>query len=560
MKKFVFLVFFIFVFLDNFSQKNKIKEIDYLYEKYNGNTPGCAIGVIKNGKLIYTKGYGSACLDYKNPITADTKFLIGSITKQFTGACIAMLITENKIKINDDIRKYISEFPFYGDTIRISHLLYHTSGIKDYGITMQMAGINLDDHYQDYNDLLSLILNQSNTVFKPGEKYLYSNSNYTLLGEIVHRVSGQRIEKYAKDKIFKPLGMSNTHYWVNAKEIISNRAYGYQSLGNNNYEMYQPFWIPYSSGNICSTVNDLGKWSNFIISQYQKQTDFIKIFTQIGSTNNGNSTEYAFGINISYYRGLKTFEHGGALMGYKSEIVIYPDQDFSIIVLGNLADSKTYSPGIAEYYLKNFFTSGESYKKPVPKEIHAGVNDIIRLDTSILKIYDNYYELGDGYVFEVKSEKTGLNVWQSWDNETFKLYPINDSSFIDSTCVVRFDFYKISKGLANRLNVTFDGRTSTSVIMYYNQVNDSVIQDMCGFYFNSDIKTIYHFEKKLGDLYVKIGDNVPVKVIVVNENLLSFYGFEAILKRDNKRTIIGMEVTNQQFSRNNVFKKLTTKL
>ena len=104
------------------------------------------------------------------------------------------------------------------------------------------------------------------------------------------------------------------------------------------------------------------------------------------------------------------------------------------------------------------------------------------------------------------------------------------------------------------------GRTSTSVRMFYNNINDAIVSDICGFYFNSDIKTLYYFEKKLGDLYVKIGDNVPVKVIVVNENLLSFYGFEAILKRDNKQRIIGMEVTNQQFSRNNVFKKLTCKL
>lgn len=543
-----------------YSNENKVKEIDKLFDKYNKNTPGCAITIFKDGKCVFMKGYGSAYLETQSPIMPDTKFLIGSVTKQFTGACIAMLIVEKKVKMDDDIRKYIPEFPYYGDTVRISHLLYHTSGIKDYGITMLMKGIKLDDFYQDYDDLINLILNQSNVIFKPGEQFMYSNSNYTLLGEIIYRVTGQRIEQFANERIFKPLGMKDTHYWTSPKEIIINRAAGYQSLGNNEFELYQPLWIPYGSGNICSTANDLSKWCSFILEQYRNQTEFIKVFTQIGHTNNGHSTEYACGVNVSTYRGLKTFEHSGALLGYKSEIVMYPNQNFAIIVLGNVDNLKTYSPFLAELYLKDNFQTGESYKIPKPKKITVSLKDTISLSNATLSIYNNYYELGDGYVFEVKAVSEGLKVWESWDNKMYKLYPVSDSSFIDNTSVVKFDFYKINKGMADRLDVTFNGKTSTAVRMYYKKVDKSIILDICGLYFNKDIKTLYQFEEKSGDLYVRISDNVPVKAIVVNENLLSFGGFEAILKRDKTNKIYEMEITNQQFSRHNVFKKLTCNL
>jgi len=157
MKKIVILSLLFFTTYIVFSQNEKIESVDKLFEKYNENAPGCAIGVVKNRELIYQKGFGSANLDYKIPNNEHTNFMIGSLTKQFTGACIAILMTENKLNLDDDIRKYLPEFPFYGDTLRVSNLLYHTSGIKNYEIAMDMSGIGFNEIYDDYDHLLHLI-------------------------------------------------------------------------------------------------------------------------------------------------------------------------------------------------------------------------------------------------------------------------------------------------------------------------------------------------------------------------------------------------------------------
>lgn len=162
------------------AQETKIETIEKLCEKYNNNTPGCAIGVVKDGKIIYQKGFGLSCLDYSVPNDINTKFFIGSITKQFTGACIAYLITENKVNSNDDIRKYIPEFPFYGDTIKVKNLLHHTSGIKNYEVAMDLSGIGFENYFNNFDYLLKLIAKQNNLDFKPNTKFSYSNSNYTL--------------------------------------------------------------------------------------------------------------------------------------------------------------------------------------------------------------------------------------------------------------------------------------------------------------------------------------------------------------------------------------------
>lgn len=560
MKKNIILTLLIFMTNIVFSQSEMIESVEKLFEKYSENTPGCAIGVVKNGELIYQKGFGSANLDYLIPNNKHSKFMIGSLTKQFTGACIAILMAENKLNLDDDIRKYLPEFPFYNDTIRVSNLLYHTSGIKNYEIAMDMSGIGFNEIYDDYDHLLQLIYNQSSLVFKPGTKYSYSNSNYTLLGEIVCSITEQKLEEFAKHKIFEPLGMQNTFYWITSNKIVKDRATGYSSLDNGVYEINQPLWIPYGSGNIISNVIDLSKWCSFLTEQYQKQTDFIKIFTQTGCTSNGNKTNYAFGIKILDYRGLKMFGHSGRLHGFKSRIIIFPENDFSVIALGNFSDiwTTTASYLLADYYLKNQFTNGNDFTIPQIHQINAKPEEITILDAKTLKRYENYYEFGDGYMIEIKPTEHGLNIWESWSNSEYKVYPINDSSFIDSTAVVRFDFYSIKNDKSNRLDIIFNGDKSTAALSFVESVDISFHKQFTGFYFNKNLNIVYHFYLDKETLMVRVGSKIPMRVLVVNKDLLSFMGYEAIIKRDDKEAIIGFEFTNQQSSRNNIFKKIAS--
>jgi len=398
-------------------------------------------------------------------------------------------------------------------------------------------------------------------VFEPGTKYSYSNSNYTLLGEIVYSITGQKLEKFAKQKIFEPLDMQNTFYWITSNKIVKDRATGYSSLDNGEYEINQPLWIPYGSGNIISNIDDLSKWCSFLTEQYQKETDFIKIFTKTGHTSDGKPTNYSFGINISEYRGLTMYGHSGRLHGFKSRITIFPENDLSIIALGNFSDIWTTSATylLADYYLKNQFKEGKEYNIPSTHQINSKPEEIIILDAKTLKSYENYYEFGDGYMIEIKSTKHGLNIWESWSNSEYKVYPINDSSFIDSSAVVRLDFYNIKNDIANRLNVTYNGDKSNAVLDYVEPVNNIFLKELSGFYYNTDLNTVYHFYLEKETLMIRVGNQVPKRVLVVNNNLMSFLGYEAIIKRDNN-IIVGFELTNQQASRDNIFTKIASDL
>ncbi|MCG8701021.1 MAG: hypothetical protein MI922_23415, partial [Bacteroidales bacterium] len=179
---------------------------------------------------------------------------------------------------------------------------------------------------------------------------------------------------------------------------------------------------------------------------------------------------------------------------------------------------------------------------------------------SSLDIFENCYELGDGYIFEIQANQAGLNIWESWSNSEYTVYPINDSSFIDSTGVVQFDFYNISNGTAKKLDVIYNGDKSTAVLDHKTPTNSLLLMELSGFYYCNDLNTVYHFFRNEETLFVRIGDEIPRKVLVMNKNLLSFSGYEAIVKRDEENKISGFELTNQQSSRNNIFVKISPRI
>src|SRR4029077_12351485 len=186
-------------------------------------SPGCALAVYRDGKIVYAKGYGLANIEESVTITPQTVFDIGSTSKQFTAASILLLEKQGKLSVNDDVRKYIPELPEYGKKITILHLLNHTSGLRDYLELMTMAGVNIDSVTDD-DDALGIIVRQKALNFEPGSEWLYSNTGFFLLSVIVKRVSGKTLAAFAAENIFQPLGMTHTMYRDSHTQLVSNRA------------------------------------------------------------------------------------------------------------------------------------------------------------------------------------------------------------------------------------------------------------------------------------------------------------------------------------------------
>lgn len=392
-------------------------QVDELFKKWDRNdSPGAALGIFKDGRIIYARGYGMANLEYSLVWTPQTPSRVGSISKQFIAMCIAILIEDRKLSLEDDIRKFIPGWPDYGMPVKIKHLLHHTSGIREYLDLVELIGKPEGSGYvYTPNELVKTLSRQKELNFKPGKMFSYSNSGYFLLSEIIEKVSGMKTSAFAKKYIFDPLEMNNTHFHDNPDKIVKNRAYGYSPKKNGGYELDILRLKVIGDLGVFTTIEDFLKWDrNFYDNKLGNGTqDLIKKMTSRGQLNNGKKIPYALGLNIDDYRGLRTRSHGGSAVGYQAYFLQFPDYKFSIVILSNLS---TFHPGriarkIADLYLADQFTEPPT---PRPRERSREEKpEPISLPLSRLKKYvGKYYsdELEFAYSFSVKNNNLILKI------------------------------------------------------------------------------------------------------------------------------------------------------
>lgn len=415
------------------------KKIDSLFAQWDKpDSPGCALAVIGNGEIVYKSGYGVSNLDYNIPITPETVFDIGSIAKQFTAACIALLAEEGKLAIEDDIRKYIPEFPDYGDTITIDHLIHHTNGITDYNGLMFMANMTPENVTKE-EDILDLISRQHDLDFRPGDKKSYSNSGYILLAAIIRRVTGMSIGDYAAKHIFEPLGMKNTFIYEDSSRVIRNRAIGYKPDGKGGFQMEHHFnFAMGGDGQVYTTVGDLLLWDRNLYENKIGGENFNTLMLTVGTLNNGKTIDYAFGLVHGEYKGLKTIGHGGSWAGFRARMTRFPEQKFTVIVLSNLSSVNTWGlvEKVADIYL------ADQFKQEEPKKERTAVS----VDPAIYDSYVGEYELMPGFLLTITKEDDQL-VGKGRDGFTFKLLPESETDFfLDNIANAQISFNKNESG------------------------------------------------------------------------------------------------------------------
>lgn len=320
--------------------------IDAVFKDFGSATPGCALGVYNKGKILYAKGYGMADLNLGVPITPRTVFDVGSTSKQFAAAATVLLANEGKISLSDDVRKYVPELPSYGKTITIDHMLRHTSGIRDYNGLLYLAGHYFED-YTDDDDALAVIASQRALNFEPGSKWDYSNSGFFLLSVIVKRVTGQTLAEFAKQRLLDPLGMTVTHFRVDHTAILKDRATAYSPGPKGGFVIEMSNWDQAGDGAINTNVLELAKWdANFYDGKVGGRA-LVDRLQERGTLNSGDSLEYARGLFVNRYRGLRRVEHGGAWAGYRATLMRFPDQGVSIGLTCNVSNADTQRRGEA---------------------------------------------------------------------------------------------------------------------------------------------------------------------------------------------------------------------
>ena len=374
------------------------------------HSPGCALAVVKNGEIIYSRGYGMADLEHGIANRPESVFYIGSVSKQFVTMCILLLEEKGLLGLDDDVRKYFPELPEYGHTITIRNLIHHTSGIRDYLTLWSLAGNNYLDNMEN-EVVYDLICRQKELNFEPGTKYLYSNSCYFMMALLVEKVTGDPISKFGQDEIFGPLGMRNTMFYDDNRRLIPNRAFGYNRNNEGEFDNMMMRFDLVGSGGIYSTVEDLFLWDqNFYKNNLgEGGNTIIEKMETNGKYKDGSEVDYAFALVNGNYRGLRTVSHGGALGGYRAHYLRFPDQSFSVIILGNLAQlaPSRRSYQVADVYLTEAFTGPreEETFSSAPAN-GATMNSFMPKSATLQKISGRYYsyEIDAAYQFTVEKD------------------------------------------------------------------------------------------------------------------------------------------------------------
>ena len=324
--------------IDPQSAQPPVLQVDAVFAKWSGTTPGCAVGVAQNGRIVLERAYGLADLERDVRNRPDTVFEAGSVAKQFTAAAILLLARDGRLSLDDPARKYVPELPDYGTPITIRHLLTHTSGLRDWGEIAGIAGWPRERRVHTQAQVLDIVQRQRALNFTPGTHYSYSNTGYNLAAIIVARVSGQTFAEFTGKRIFEPLGMTHTSWRDDHTRVVKGRALAYREA-RDGFHTAMPFENVYGQGGLLTTVGDLLRWNENFERPKVGDAEFVREAQQPGVLNDGRNHGYALGLSVGTYMGVSQVAHGGSTAGYTAHLARYPQQRLSVAVLCNLAGS-----------------------------------------------------------------------------------------------------------------------------------------------------------------------------------------------------------------------------
>jgi len=485
--------------------------VDKVFAKWDSTvSPGCALSVIKDGQIVYKRGYGMADLDHDIPISSETVFHVASISKQFTAAAIVLLAQQGKISLDDDVHKYITELPDFGVPITIRQLIYHTSGLRDQWELLGLAGWRYSLDLITDDDVLELVSRQKELNFKPGEQHVYCNTGYTLLAQIVKRVSGQSLREFTAQHIFIPLDMRNTHFRDDHAEIVKHIAYGYiDGDGGNGYRLSVTNFDTVGATSLLTTVEDLARWDENFYHPRVGGPELVTQQLQRGKLNSGKELDYAFGLEHGTYRGLHTVDHGGADAGYRADLVRFPDQHFSVACLCNKGEinPSELTRKVADIYL------AEEFKDPAPVRLESSQKSVAVSPQRLAQYTGMYWKKDDERGDRIVLKDGKLFVAFSADDR-LELSALSENRFQLVVYPVTFTFSDAAAGAPQRLTVQSPGAAKPDIFELVTEFKPTPDELMAyaGAYVSKEIDPVYRIVVENGGLVLKRLKSKPEKL------------------------------------------------
>ena len=510
------------------------KSIDSVFKNYDTKTaPGVAVLIVKDQQVIFKKGYGMANLEYDVPITPESVFDIASVSKQFTGYAISTLIQQGKLSENDDIHKYLPDVPQYAQKITIHNLIHHTSGIRDWPMTLNLAGWRGDEDYL-FEDIMRMVKHQKDLDFEPGSKFSYSNTGYNLLAEIVGKVSGKPFPQWVKENIFTPLNMNSSIVMDNHQKVVKHLATSYYGNGDNAGKINDAL-IAYGSSSIYTSTEDLSKWVIFFQKGIESKDPVIERMLQTDVLTTRAKNTYAYGLFIDDTdHGLRSISHDGGWAGYRTLIKNYPDEKFSIILLSNADDFNVDARGleVAKVFLEDKIKAGQQREnlQNIPT---------VKVNEKQLQKYTGSYQLGTGWYVTFTVENGNLMV-QANGEDKFSTAAKSDSVFWVQGYGSSFTFRDIKDKAYTTKYRNIIAKRIVPVTVTTNQLSE-----YAGRYHSEELETDYRVvlnNGKLSIYQIRLGD-VPLDPDLAIKDQFSTRIGSISFTRDAQGKVNGLNVS-----------------
>ncbi|NTZ43284.1 serine hydrolase [Altererythrobacter sp. SALINAS58] len=505
-----------------------------LYE----DTPGAVVGVIEGGKLTFVKGYGAANLTYAVPFTAETPTNIGSSSKQFTGFAIALLASRGELSMDDDVRKYIPELKDFGKTITVRNLLTHTTGYREFINTLLIGGRQvLEGDYIAPDEVIRVINRQPKLQNEPGAEFNYNNSAFSLATILVERVTGRPFAEWMREEVFLPLSMTKTWVRANPGQIIPDRSAGYIA-GAGGFREVRDLHGSAGAGGIYTTPGDVAKWMRNLNTGELGGPAVLKELTTSFVLNDGEPTNYGYGVFLDSKRGLRRWQHGGNDLAHSSTFVYYPDLDAGYVVFSNY---QGVPGGIAGVVANTFF--GQHM---------TGVD----VPAARLQSYAGKYEmttLGQLMTVELQGGELQLTLP---GQPALPLRPTSMTTFEVVGAPGRITFHAAAGGTVESITFERDGQHSGKRV-----VEKGVEVDLTNYegrYFSEELETFYELSVEGGQLVIRHRRFGPAALTYTGEDTFSgtLPVTDVVFRRDAQGNITGFDAGNGR-ARDIAFEKVS---
>ena len=524
-------------------ERGKIAErIEEICQKWDvDDAPGGAVGVVHGGKLLFSRGFGLANVELGVKNAADTKFDVGSVSKQFTVMCVLILEDRGELSIDDPVSRHFPDIPAAKNAMTIKQLMQHTSGIRDYFGLMALSGYTM---FED-DDVMTVLERQTDVNFEPGEAFLYSNTGYYLLAQLVENISEEDFADFAKENVFEPLGMHDTVFQDNFRQLIMNKAYGYIASPEDGLLAGVTPLSAAGPGGVITTLHDMMLWTeNWKHNKLGPQSMIEQMQTK-AALNSGDESNYGLALFIDDLDGVERVQHGGDFIGFHTQVSTFPEHDLAVYTFGNDGTqlAKSLNDEIARYLL------ADSVEK---KDETAD----IELTAEELKQYEGRYDLAGAMIVEFSVDEGKLKI-QATGQPKFDMFCSAKDEFYLKVVEATIVYNRDDDGKIDTVTLTQAGQTFEMKPVAPFDLTPEDIGALAGRYYSPEMDAVLTVFEKDGEVWAKTDKLMePTKVEMTSQDKgsISIFAFRFVL-REGKATRIMITIPR---SNNIRFKRMLT--